>query len=156
MQGQKVFSLEEARRLLPKLRQMLKDANEDLLERLEIVRVANEKYEHCEAMLEERDVAEDLDELRAARTQFQQAIEELSKAQNAYISRLNHWLDQIGSTGVILRDLRAGLLDFPAEEKGLQYLLCWRMDEPDVNFWHLENDGFAGRKPLASLTEYYC
>jgi hypothetical protein len=154
MQGQKTFSIEEARQLLPLLRQLLNDANADLIERLEVVSAANEKYEQAEALLEKLDVAEGVEELRSARTQFQQAIEELSNAQNAYISRLNHWLDQIGSTGVILRDLRAGLLDFPAEEKGLQYLLCWRMDESDINSWHLENDGFAGRKPLAALTEY--
>lgn len=154
MQGHKVFKVQEARELLPVLRQLLNDANDELVERLEIVRAANEQYETAELRLSQLDVAEDLDELRSARSNFEQAIEGLSKAQNAYLSRLNHWLDRIGSTGVILRDLRDGLLDFPAEENGLQYLLCWRMDELDLNYWHLENDGFIGRKPLAALQEY--
>lgn len=154
MQGQKTFNIDEARALLPRLRESLKSANAELLELLEDVRVANERYESAERKLEELDVAQDLEQLRATRNEFQSAIEQLSKAQSVYISRLNHWIDSITSTGVILRDLRDGLLDFPAEIDGLQYLLCWRMDESDINFWHLENDGFQGRKPLAALSEY--
>lgn len=155
MQGQKVFNIEEARQLIPVLRELLHDANVDLTECLEIVRAANQHYESAESTLGDVDVAEDLAELRSVRTGFQNAIEQLSNAQNAYLSRLNYWLDQINSTGVFLRDLREGLLDFPAKENGLEYLLCWRMDEPDINYWHLDNDGFAGRKPLAALTEYF-
>ncbi len=155
MQGQKVFTVKEAQELIPTLSQLLSDANDDLTGRLEFVRAANEQYEAAEGALEGRDVAEDLEKLRAARAEFQIAIEKLSKAQNAYLSRLNYWLDEINSTGVILRDLREGLLDFPAEENGLQYLLCWKMGEADVNFWHLENDGYSGRKPLTTLPEYY-
>lgn len=154
MQSHKVFTIEEARQLIPTLRQLLIDANKELAERLELVASANQRYETAEQRIEKSDVAEDLDELRSARAEFQNAIEELSNAQNAYLCSLNQWLDRIGSTGVILRDLRDGLLDFPAEENGLQYLLCWRMDEPDINFWHLENDGFVGRKPLAALSEF--
>jgi hypothetical protein len=156
MQGHKTFNIDEARALLPRLRGLLDGANAELLDALEIVRIANAKYEQAEAKLEDKDVAERLDDLRAARAEFQSAIEELSNAQDAYLSRLNYWIDEITSTGVILRDLRAGLLDFPAEDQGLQYLLCWRMDELDINFWHLETDGFQGRKPLATLSEYCC
>jgi hypothetical protein len=154
MQSQKTFNIEEARALLPQLRDMLQSANDELLELSEVVADANAIYEQCEQQLEQFDVAEHLPELRAARAQFQSAIETLSKAQHSYVSRLNHWIDTITDTGVVLRDLRAGLLDFPAEHQGLQYLLCWRMDELDINYWHLENDGFQGRKPLTALPTY--
>jgi hypothetical protein len=154
MQSHKTFNIDEARALLPALRNMLEAANAELLELSGVLTEANAKYEQSEKKLEELDVAEHLPELRAARAEFQSCIEVLSKAQHNYVSRLNHWIDAITSTGVILRDLRAGLLDFPAEHQGLQYLLCWRMDELDIDFWHLENDGFQGRKPLAALSEY--
>jgi hypothetical protein len=156
MQGQKTFNIEEARALLPTLRELLEGANAELLDALEIVHTANVRYEKAEQALEESDVAERLEDLRDARAEFQTSIEQLSNAQNAYLSKLNYWIDEITSTGVILRDLRAGLLDFPAEDQGLQYLLCWRMDELDINYWHLETDGFQGRKPLATLSEYCC
>jgi len=28
------------------------------------------------------------------------------------------------------------------------YLLCWRDPEADLTWWHLPEEGFAGRKPL--------
>lgn len=154
MQSHETFNIDEARALLPELRHMLKSANDELLELSLVVADAAAKYEQCEQQLEDLDVAEHLPELRAARAEFQVMIETLSKAQHAYVSRLNFWIDAITEKGVILRDLRNGLLDFPAEHQGLQYLLCWRMDESDIKFWHLENDGFQGRKPLAALSEY--
>lgn len=148
------FNLEEARELLPRLRKLLESANAELIYVLEDVRAANQRYEQSERLMEDKDVANDLEKLRKVRNDFQNAIHDLAKAQDTYLSRLNHWVDEITSTGVILRDLRAGLLDFPAEHQGLQYLLCWRMDEVDINFWHLETDGFQGRKPLSALAEF--
>ena len=41
-----------------------------------------------------------------------------------------------------------GLVDFPAEIDGQPVLLCWRSDEPSIGFYHEEDAGFAGRKPL--------
>ena len=49
----------------------------------------------------------------------------------------------------MLRDPSVGLIDFHARgPDGVVYLLCWRLDEPDLAWWHLPEDGFAGRKPL--------
>jgi hypothetical protein len=41
-----------------------------------------------------------------------------------------------------------GLVDFPAEIDGQPVLLCWRSDEPRIAFYHEEDAGFAGRKPI--------
>ena len=48
-----------------------------------------------------------------------------------------------------LKDRRIGLVDFPSELDGRRVLLCWRLDEPSVQFWHDEDAGFAGRQPLS-------
>jgi hypothetical protein len=41
------------------------------------------------------------------------------------------------------------LVDFPARgEDGVVYLLCYRLDEPDLEWWHRPEDGFAGRRRL--------
>jgi hypothetical protein len=29
------------------------------------------------------------------------------------------------------------------------YLLCWKVGEKEVKFWHRKDEGFAGRKPLS-------
>jgi hypothetical protein len=154
MMSYKLFSLEEARRLIPELKGMLKEANDELAEKLVCVQAANECYEQSEQELDSLSESPGIERLRAVRARFQDAIQQLSESQDAYVNRLNFWVDLITGTGVILRDIRDGLLDFPCEANGFTYLLCWRMDEADINFWHLANDGFTGRKPLSALAEY--
>jgi hypothetical protein len=50
--------------------------------------------------------------------------------------------------GLLVKDLDEGLVDFPALRGEEEVLLCWRLGEKDVAFWHTAEDGFAGRKPL--------
>lgn len=150
----KVFSLEEARRLLPTLKEMLQQANDELADKQLVLQSANEAFMRCEQLVDDADRDGNVDELREARSRFQTAIAELSEAQAAYLARFHHWIGEISDTGVILRDVHQGLLDFPCRDHGFQYLLCWRMEEDDINYWHLAEDGFAGRKPLAELAEH--
>lgn len=60
---------------------------------------------------------------------------------------------EIEASGVVLRDLDPGLVDFPALVRGIPIYLCWRTGEPAVAFWHSPSEGFAGRKPIASIDE---
>ena len=55
---------------------------------------------------------------------------------------------QIDEAGVRVKDLDEGLLDFPARRGHEDVLLCWKVGEPEVAFWHGLEEGFAGRKPL--------
>ena len=50
--------------------------------------------------------------------------------------------------GVKVRDIDLGLIDFPALRFGTTVYLCWRLGESDIEFWHLVNEGFNGRKSL--------
>ncbi len=60
-------------------------------------------------------------------------------------------LAELQERGVILRQLAAGLVDFPSlAEDGEVRLLCWKVDEPDLLWWHRPEDGFAGRRPLGT------
>jgi hypothetical protein len=59
-------------------------------------------------------------------------------------------VEELTGEGIILRDLDAGLVDFPARlEDGRRYLLCWVLGEPAVEWWHWPETGFAGRRPLS-------
>jgi hypothetical protein len=59
-------------------------------------------------------------------------------------------VEALTAEGIILRDLDAGLVDFPARlEDGRRYLLCWVLGEPAVQWWHWPDTGFAGRRPLS-------
>jgi len=61
-------------------------------------------------------------------------------------------VEALTDEGIVLRDLDAGLVDFPAERgDGEEVLLCWQLGEERVEWWHRPDDGFAGRRPLAEL-----
>ena len=58
-------------------------------------------------------------------------------------------LAEIDEIGVQVKDLEQGLLDFPCVVDGKTVLLCWKLGEKEIGFWHSPEDGFAGRMPLA-------
>ena|SRR5438876_10409001 len=47
-----------------------------------------------------------------------------------------------------IKDLDRGLLDFPAIIGGKEVFLCWEQDEEDIEFWHDLDAGYAGRERL--------
>ncbi len=57
-------------------------------------------------------------------------------------------VEELARRGIILRDPEAALVDFPSELDGRRVLLCWRLDENDVGWYHDEHAGFRGRQPL--------
>lgn len=60
--------------------------------------------------------------------------------------------DEIESIGVRVHDLAAGMLDFPCLVNGRAVLLCWRLGEPGILFWHGEDEaGREARKPVEEL-----
>ena len=57
-------------------------------------------------------------------------------------------LAEIDEIGVQVKDLEQGLLDFPCVMDGRTVLLCWKLGEKEIGYWHSVEDGFEGRKPL--------
>jgi hypothetical protein len=57
-------------------------------------------------------------------------------------------LAEIDEIGVQVKDLEQGLLDFPCVMDGKTVLLCWKLGEKEIGFWHSPEDGFAERKPV--------
>jgi hypothetical protein len=57
-------------------------------------------------------------------------------------------VDEINEHGAQVKDLDEGLIDFPALRRGETVLLCWRLGEDEIGYWHSVEDGFAGRRPL--------
>ena len=55
---------------------------------------------------------------------------------------------EIDEIGVQVKDLEQGLLDFPCVMEGQTVLLCWKLGEKEIGFWHTPEEGFAGRRPL--------
>jgi hypothetical protein len=57
-------------------------------------------------------------------------------------------LNRILETGCLIKDLDVGLLDFPSRINNEDVYLCWRLGEDRIRFYHRQDEGFAGRKPL--------
>jgi len=71
--------------------------------------------------------------------------EELEREAEA-VARAVSSLEELG---VQVKDLDHGLVDFPAlRANGEEVLLCWRVGEDEIGYWHGLEEGFAGRKPL--------
>lgn len=122
----KLFTVDEANELLPRLRGLLADARR-----------------HRDAA---RGKAPDVEEVLQAspangggRTGSEYGVE-------AY--RLFRAVGRIQELGVQIKDLDTGLLDFPHERDGQVVFLCWREPEESVAFWHEIEAGYAGRQPL--------
>jgi len=64
------------------------------------------------------------------------------------IQRVKDAIAEIDATGVQVKDLDIGLLDFPCEVEGRTVLLCWKLGEKNITHWHGVSEGFAGRKPI--------
>jgi hypothetical protein len=52
------------------------------------------------------------------------------------------------SREIQLKDLDRGLVDFPAIIGDREVFLCWEKGEPDIEFWHDLDTGYAGREPI--------
>lgn len=84
--------------------------------------------------------AEAAEELRRIRLRMQGLIDQMQ----AGVARLVE-LD------IQLRDIKSGLIDFPALLAGRPIWLCWRLGEPEVQHWHAVDEGFSSRRPLDEL-----
>jgi len=126
----KLFSLAEANALVPRLSL--------LIERLQRgARLLNEELAAEAAASGVGPDALTTEELLRRRPAARVLVEELDAT-----------VHEIQESGAELKDVRLGLIDFPAERDGEQVYLCWQYGEPAVAFWHRLDGGFAGREPL--------
>jgi hypothetical protein len=130
----KTFTLEEAQSLLPVVESLLKRAME-----------GKQSAEQVDSGLSElaRRIylsgGMKVDVGRVAR---------LRAEMEGHLQRARESIAEIDSIGVQVKDLDAGLIDFPCRLDDDVVLLCWRMGEPAIEHWHTMEAGFQGRQPV--------
>ena len=67
---------------------------------------------------------------------------------NASVTRFYISIEELEKTGVVLKGLEEGLLDFPSKKFDDEIWLCWKEGETEIKFWHEKDVGFNGRKPI--------
>ena len=65
-----------------------------------------------------------------------------------FYEALSDGLEQIRALGGEVKDLDMGLVDFPGRRENEDILLCWRLGEKRIEYWHAVDGGFANRKLL--------
>jgi hypothetical protein len=75
-------------------------------------------------------------------------LEDVQERLDEEVAGIARCVARIHEVGALVKDLDAGLVDFPALRDGEEILLCWRLGEAEVGFWHGLDEGFSGRKPL--------
>ena len=130
----KTFSLEEAQTLIPVLESLLKNAMEarDTAEA-----IGNEMQQLSQRIFMNGGTLVRISEVAKRRAQQDKAVQ-----------RVKDTLSEIDSIGVQVKDLDAGLLDFPCRLGDDVVLLCWKMGETEINHWHTMDSGFSGRQAL--------
>ena len=72
---------------------------------------------------------------------------------NSSITKFYQSIEDLENTGVSLKGLDEGLLDFPAKRFDEEIWLCWKDGETEIKFWHEKDTGFMGRKPISVSNE---
>lgn len=122
----KLFSVEEANALLPRLRAMLDDL-----------------AVHRDAMREKAPHMEPIMRAAGANGGGRVGSEYGVEAYRLYLA-----IERIRELGVLLKDLDMGLMDFPHERDGRVVFLCWHPPEDAIGYWHEVEAGYPGRQPL--------
>jgi hypothetical protein len=71
-----------------------------------------------------------------------------ARRRDAAENRLRQAVSQFEEIGCQVKDLDAGLVDFPTLFRGVEVYLCWKLGEPRIAYWHGTDEGFRGRKPI--------
>jgi hypothetical protein len=130
----KTFTLDEAQSLLPVLESLLKRAIE-----------GKQAAEEAESGLTE--LARRIYVSGGMRVDAVKVAAERAEME-AHLTRVRESIAEIDSIGVQVKDLEAGLLDFPFKLDDEVVLLCWRMGETVIEHWHTVDSGFQGRQPV--------
>jgi hypothetical protein len=130
----KTFTLQEARTLLPVLRSLLQ-------------RAIAAKQEAVEAERHMADLARKIQFAGGMLVDVHAAAHQRAVHEHA-VQRCNDAAGEIDAIGVQVKDLDTGLLDFPFQLDNEVVLLCWKLGEDDIAWWHSIEDGFRGRQEL--------
>ena len=132
--SQRTFTLQEAQVLLPVLKSLLQQAidGKQLIEKID-----SEFQELAQRIFLSGGLLVEIGRMALRRAEREKTVQ-----------RIKDVLSEIDATGVQVKDLEMGLLDFPCVVDGKTILLCWKMGEDKITHWHGTEEGYAGRKVI--------
>ena len=126
----RIFTVEQANRMLPLIRRIVEDIVQDYArwrEQVGVLEVVAAGRRGDAPPNEAEKVEQDTQRLAA---DIERYVQELRKL------------------GVDFKGFEDGLVDFPSQIDGRPVYLCWKLGEDAVEHWHPVDTGFAGRQKL--------
>lgn len=130
----RTFSLDEAQTLIPVLESLLKRAIQ--------AKESAEEVEQEMQQLSQRIFLNGGMLVAVAQVARRRAVRDIA------VQQVKDTLQEIDAIGVQVKDIEKGLLDFPCRIGEETVLLCWKMGETEINYWHTAEAGFRGRQPI--------
>ncbi|MCH8026325.1 MAG: DUF2203 domain-containing protein [Chloroflexi bacterium] len=126
----RIFTIDEANALLPRLRDILAELQEK-----------KPAFDRLQPEME------DMAKSAAGNGHLQHPeVQEKRRVAESLARRLEELVAELRGMGCELKGL--SLIDFPAEREGRAIYLCWRLGEETIGHWHEQDTGFGGRQPL--------
>lgn len=75
-------------------------------------------------------------------------LQDLAETIQREADAISDCAERINQAGAQVKSLEEGLLDFPAKRGEEDVLLCWKLGEDEIRFWHGSDEGFSARKRL--------
>lgn len=134
MTNERIFTLDEANRVLPLVRSITRDA-------VRRYRTIKNEIQALGRLKADR---------RAGSGVSLEEIRRLDGSIAAHLEELRRLIGELESLGCRLRDYERGVVDFPAASMdGERFLFyCWMRGETEVSHWHFEEEGFEKRRAL--------
>jgi len=106
------------------------------------------KFEYALAKNNEVKKIEQELQISMSTTNSLESYVDIKQRLNTAITKFYESVEILENTGVVVKSIEQGLLDFPSKRFEDEVWLCWKYGETEIKFWHEKDSGFMGRKPI--------
>ena len=104
-----------------------------------------------------RNIDKDIITYSTKLSQFTETLDDIENnpTVEALISQIKEFINELSEIGCQYKGIfnGCGLVDFPSLMNGEPIMLCWKSDEPEIQYYHTEEEGFNGRKIIGGLLQ---
>jgi hypothetical protein len=112
-----------------------------------------EKFKHVVKLKNEIiKIEQELSSSLIPTSKFEQYVT-IKQKLNSIVTKFYQAIEDLENTGVVIKGIEEGLLDFPSKRFDEEVWLCWKAGEKEIKFWHEKDVGFSGRKPISVSDE---
>jgi hypothetical protein len=120
----------------------------DVIKKFEALPDVIKKFEYALAKNTEVKKIEQELQISISTTNSFESYVNLKQKLNSAITKFYESVEVLENTGVVVKSIEQGLLDFPSKRFDEEVWLCWKYGETEIKFWHEKDSGFMGRKPI--------